>query len=82
MLTDKDLYCIAMTVQAEKFTVYAAVDGIAEQSFALCKYKGECFKFGKAGSIKKIQSRLRRCDAKLARRDGCISWVLGKELRA
>lgn len=58
MLTDKDLYCIAMTVQAEKFTVYTAGDRIAEQSCAVCKYNKECFKFNKDGSIKKYRHGL------------------------
>lgn len=58
MLTDKDLYCVAMTVQAKKFTVYAAGEKTSEQACTLCKYKGECFKFGKDGSIKKYRHGL------------------------
>ena len=58
MLADKDLYCIAMTVQAGKFAVYAVGDEIDEQACTLCKYKRECFEFGKDGSIKKYRHGL------------------------
>ncbi len=61
-IAEKDLYCIAMTFQAQKYKVDVGGRG---QPCELCKYACECYKLNKDGSIKTYRHGLSEAMRKL-----------------
>jgi len=48
-LTEKDLYCLAMTLQAQKYKIKLNGEYSDNQACELCRYRKECYSVANGG---------------------------------